>query len=299
MSALSDTADKVSAFAAGAVDYITKPFQVQEVLVRVRTQLTLQQQKQQLIQSNQQLQQEIQERRKAEAALRVYIHAMSHDLRNPVTGMLMVLHNTLKQPVNSSRQIPVEASVLKRMAEGCDRQLNLINSLIETSDSESQGLALNRKPLDLAQLTQQFLAAWEPLLQKSHVSVENHVSSELPRVNADPDQLWRVLDNLVSNAVKYNPPGITLTFDAESGKDEREASTLYLRYSVTDNGVGIDPEEIANLFDLYYRGKHIGKIKGLGLGLYLCRQIITAHDGSIGRSPIRKGDQRFGLACLF
>ncbi|MGL5080520.1 MAG: hybrid sensor histidine kinase/response regulator [Microcoleaceae cyanobacterium] len=289
LSALTDTVDKVLAFEMGGVDYITKPFQVQEVLVRVRTQLMLQQQKRQLIRNNEQLQQEIQERCKVEAALRVCIHAISHDLRNPVTGMLMVLNTLLKKSSAEGEQIPVRTPILERMAQSCDRQLNLIDSLVETSDSEIQGIPLKCEPLDLTQFTQHFLAEWEPMLEKSQVNVQNLIPAQLPLVNADFYQLWRVFDNLFSNAIKYNPPGITLTLSVEettksqeSAVQESEGVKPVLCYTIADNGVGIEPSELESLFDRYKRGDSVGKIQGLGLGLYLCRQIITAHGGEMG-----------------
>ncbi|MGF1493563.1 MAG: response regulator [Microcoleaceae cyanobacterium] len=286
LSALSDTADKVLAFDAGGVDYITKPFQVQEVLVRVRTQLALQYQRQQLIQKNEQLQQEIQERRKVEAELRVYIRAVSHDLRNPVTGMRMVLESLSGKVSPGTPQIPVKASIIQRMAESCERQLHLINSLVETSELELRQVPINPEPLDLDQFTQKFLSEWKLMLEKYQITVENLVSDQLPQVQADSDQLWRVLDNLVSNAIKYNPPGITLTLAATHYDTTpnliSDQPTYFLRYTVSDDGVGLSCDDPKQLFERYRRGEGVGKIQGLGLGLYLCRQIIAAHGGQIG-----------------
>ncbi|NJM27904.1 MAG: response regulator, partial [Pseudanabaena sp. RU_4_16] len=91
MTALSDTIDKVKGFKLGAVDYITKPFEHEEVLARLHTHLTIQN-------LNLSLKQEIEERKRAEKALWVFLHAVSHDLRNPVTGMNMVIQNFLENP---------------------------------------------------------------------------------------------------------------------------------------------------------------------------------------------------------
>jgi len=285
LSALNETMDKVLAFDIGGVDYITKPFQVQEVLARVRTQLTVRRQQKQLVAQNEQLQREIQERKKVESALRVYIHAMSHDLRNPVTGMLMVLQNLLKKRPEADAEMPVPPSILKRMANSCDRQLALINSLVQTSDIELQGIALNPEPLHLHQFAQKLALEWEPLLNKEKAKLDNKIPENLPQVNADPNQLWRVFDNLFSNAIKYNPPGITIALLGEviSETDpQTDTPTEYVRCTVTDDGVGMNEEEIEGLFELYQRGRKVGNIQGLGLGLYLCRQIVNAHGGNIG-----------------
>ncbi|EAW36445.1 hybrid sensor histidine kinase/response regulator [Lyngbya sp. PCC 8106] len=289
LSALNDTMDKVFAFDVGGVDYITKPFQVQEVLVRVRTQITLRNQQKQLREQNQKLQQEIKERQKIESALRVYIHAVSHDLRNPVTGMLMILNNLLsKKSSDSPSSLTVNTNILEQMANSCDRQLNLLNSLVETSDTDLQGISLNCQPLDLVTFTQQLITEWQPIFDKNKVGLNHTLPSSLPQVQADSTQLWRVFDNLFSNAIKYNIPGLSLTLSTEIISDKKakiKSCNQWIKYTISDNGVGINPEESEKLFELYKRGKNVGKIKGLGLGLYLCRQIINGHGGEIGVIP--------------
>jgi two-component system sensor histidine kinase/response regulator len=95
----------------------------------------------QLQEQNQQLQQEIRDRQKAEESLRIFLHSVSHDLRNPVTGMLMVLNHLLNSPdLRDNREEQQKQtttlklrSILERMATSCDRQLNLINSLVEAN----------------------------------------------------------------------------------------------------------------------------------------------------------------------
>ncbi len=294
LSSLNDTMDKVIAFDVGGVDYITKPFQIQEVLVRVRTQITLRDQQKQLVEQNKQLQQEIKERKKIESALRVYIHAVSHDLRNPVTGMLIVLNNLLT--LESSPILTVPRKIVEQMANSCDRQLKLINSLVETSSLSLEGLPIHCQPLDLIPFTQQLLAEWQPVFEKNRVSFQDKTPTSLPIVSADSSQLWRVFDNLFSNAIKYNLPGLNLTLSAEvitPRKGKKKSSDNWIKYTISDDGVGINPEEAEDLFELYQRGKTVGKIKGLGLGLYLCRQIISAHGGEIGIIPNVKSGASF------
>ena len=108
MTALTETVDKVKGFGVGAVDYITKPIQTEEVLARVNTHLSIQNLKKALLEQNERLQQEICDRQKAEEALRLLLHSVSHDLRNPVTGMSMVLRNLLAQ---EKETIPVGRSI--------------------------------------------------------------------------------------------------------------------------------------------------------------------------------------------
>ncbi|MEH1818640.1 MAG: ATP-binding protein [Nostoc sp.] len=245
---------------------------------------------------------DITQRKQTEEELRVFFHAVSHDLRNPVLGTLMVLKNLLNQGVESREQgaggreqgentsplppalrpsassqspIPVSRSILERMIQSSDRQLNLINSLMETHVSEVQGVVLQHESVQLLTAIKAAIADLEPLLAQNQAKLTNLVSADLPLVNADPTQLWRVFSNLIVNALKHNPPGLLLTINAT-----RKDDMIYC--TVSDNGVGISKQQSDRLFDLYFRGASIGNSVGLGLGLYLCKQIIHAHGGEIG-----------------
>ncbi len=90
----------------------------------------------------------------------------------------------------------------------------------------------------------------------------------MPLVNADPSQLWRVFNNLITNALKHNPQGINLILDAS-------VEPNMIRCSVRDNGVGMNLQQSQRLFELYVRGDRARYMFGLGLGLYLFRQIVT------------------------
>jgi two-component system, sensor histidine kinase and response regulator len=279
ISALDEAMDKVLAFEVGGMDYITKPFQIQEVLARVNSHLNLQRLQQQLKAQNTQLQGEILERQKAETSLRVFLHAVSHDLRNPVTGMLMVLQNLLRPSSPEPEEtIAVSRAVLDRMATSCDRQLNLINSLLETQKQEVWGGSLQCEPIVIHQFVEALVAEWKPMLQRNQATLMSQVPTDLPSISADRNQLWRVFENLLANALKHNPPGLNLLLKADVFPDDR----AYLRCTLTDDGVGMKPEECAQLFQPYTRGEAAKRKTGLGLGLYLCLQIVTAHGGDIG-----------------
>lgn len=215
---------------------------------------------------------DISERKRTEAALRVFFHAVSHDLRNPVLGMLMVLRNLQNQ---TGENISISRSILERMIQSSDRQLNLINSLLEAHVSEVQGILVKGDPLQLSTLVEGAIADLEPMLAKNQVTLRNLFPADLPLVNADPMQLWRVFTNLIANAIKHNPPGLCITLKATAEGDK-------IHCVVQDNGVGLAPEQCDSAFDLYRRGVDARNSLSLGLGLYLCRQIITAHHGEIG-----------------
>ncbi|HEY9833501.1 MAG TPA: HAMP domain-containing sensor histidine kinase [Stenomitos sp.] len=204
--------------------------------------------------------------------LRVFLHAVSHDLRNPVLGIVMVLRNLLKQP---GEKVSVSRSILERIADSSDRQLDLINSLIETHAAEVRGVVVHCQPLQLNLLVQSAIADLQPMLTKEQATLINFIPNQLSLVNADPLQLSRVYQNLIANALNHNPPGLSIKLDAKLDGD-------WVRCTVMDNGVGMSPQQCEKLFDLYFRGDQKRQSVGLGLGLYLCRQIITAHGGDIG-----------------
>lgn len=204
----------------------------------------------------------------------LFLHAVSHDLRTPVMGWLLVLNNLLAKE-SSSPGIEVPKRILERMAESSDRQLHLINSLLEVHSSEAGGILLDRQTLPLQTFIPSILEDLDPLLGKHQATRQANIPADLPPLWADPLALRRVFENLLTNALHHNPPGLTLTLAVA-----REAN--YLRCTIQDNGVGIPPEQCQTLFELYRRGQGARQSTGIGLGLYLCRQIIIAHGGEIG-----------------
>jgi two-component system sensor histidine kinase/response regulator len=121
------------------------------------------------------------------------------------------------------------------------------------------------------------------MLKKNQATLKHLISTDLPLVRADFNQLWRVFENLLANALKHNPPGVMLTLGAEVIEVSSQESGVVqmLRCTVSDDGAGMTTEQCSHLFELYTRGNNTGHTTGLGLGLYLCRQIITAHGGEI------------------
>lgn len=215
--------------------------------------------------------------------LQLFLHAVTHDLRTPVIGTSIVLQKLLQRAKAANNNTSITAEKLEQLLAGSDRQLNLIDSILEAHTSETQR-ALHHQPLQLNTLVQDLLRDLEPLLTQSQIVVTNRFHDQLPLVRADATQIWRVFSNLMTNAVKHNPNGIHLTLEATFQTPD------LLRCTIQDNGVGIPPQQQQRLFELYYRGTRSRYMPGLGLGLYLCQQIIAAHGGQIGvSSESRKG----------
>jgi len=207
--------------------------------------------------------------------LNLFLHAVSHDLRNPVLGMSMVLNNLSNQ---NGDEITLSRQVLERMQESSKNQLELINSLIDTHASEIWGISLHPQLVTLRCLVESAIADLQPMMEKEQTHLVNRIDADL-QAQVDPLQLGRVYQNLLANALKHNPSGLTVTLDARRDI-QPEGEILYC--TVTDDGTGINPDQCDRLFDPYFRGSSRPKSVGLGLGLYLCQQIVQAHGGKIG-----------------
>jgi PAS domain S-box-containing protein len=219
-----------------------------------------------------QLQQKMQELQALSQVKEDFLHAVSHDLRTPVMGLALVLQNLHKK---NSDTVTISKSVLERMIQSIDRQLMMINSLLEAHSSEVAGIVLQHEQVQLNRLIHAIVADLDPLMSDNQAKLKNLLPANLPPLSADPAQLRRVFENLITNALKHNPPGLVVTLQVTIEKDQ-------VRCLVQDNGIGMNAAECESLFDRYARGSRARRSAGLGLGLYLCRQIINAHGGEIG-----------------
>ena len=223
------------------------------------------------------------------------LHAVSHDLRNPVTGTLMLLNNLLL----GDEKITLDRAVIARMARSHEQQLQLINSLLEVHAQNLNGVSLQVRSLNLNNLVNDITEDFELRIKQARGQMVAALPADLPHISADALQLHRVYDNLISNALQYNPSGVCITLDASQQGD-------YLRCTVSDDGEGI-PELTSDrpqsalgqasqadsnqwIFDCYSRGRDRHQPLHLGLGLNICKQIVEAHGGQIGvESTVDKG----------
>lgn len=219
-----------------------------------------------------QIQQNMQEIQSLSNLKDEFLHAVSHDLRTPIMGMRLVLQNLRTKATDG---VTLPPSVLDRMIQSLDRQLAMLNSLLETHSSDLKGMTLNRQEVQLPGLIAAIAIDLEPLLVQNQATLMQRLPAPLPPIWADPAQIRRVFENLITNALHHNPPGLQITLQAtiEAG---------FVQCQVKDDGVGMTPEECHSLFDRYTQGNRTRRSTGIGLGLYLCKQIVTAHGGAIG-----------------
>ena len=223
--------------------------------------------------------------------LKLFLHTVSHDLRSPMLGTMFLLKSLINP---AAKKTIVENEVLEQVVESSDRQLQLIDSLLEAHNSETQGIAIRPRPVCLSSLVQSVVAEMQPLLVRQQATIAKTIPTELPLANIDPLQIRRVYENLINNALEYNRSGLHLTLEVERNgsigdRQKLAKSKRWLYCTVRDNGIGISPQKRSNIFDLYTRAASNKQSLSVGLGLYICRQIINAHGGEIGVNNTQKG----------
>jgi signal transduction histidine kinase len=203
--------------------------------------------------------------------LRIFLHTVSHDLRNPVAGTGFLLSSLCQQP----DPIILDRQILLELVGSSERQLQLIDSLIETHTAQMHGILLNYQAIALHELLQTVLADLKSLIQDKQATIINRISPDLPQLQVDPLQISRVYQNLIVNAIIHNRPKTIITLDAH-------LEGTWIHCTVADDGVGIKPEQAKTLFNPYTRGTKSKRNTGLGLGLYICQQVVLSHGGEIG-----------------
>lgn len=265
LTALGDVADKVRAFDVGGIDYITKPFQLEEVQARVKTQIALRRAQLELQGSYQRL-----------AALERLrddlVHMVVHDMRAPLTVMLGHLEMLRDGPM---KDLPPEAMEDVDAAGRAARRLRgMANDLLDVSRLEESKLPLQKAEHDLA-LAARDAVANLGALDRSR-SIELTASGEV-RCSFDLELVRRVLENLISNAIKHTRAGDALYVSIAT-------SAGRARVEVRDQGPGVPPEARQRIFEKFESERPKGgqKYHSVGLGLTFCKLAVEAHGGSIG-----------------
>jgi len=160
------------------------------------------------------------------------------------------------------------------------RLTNLIETLLDFSRIESgKGLKLSFEPVPLIEIIEEASMTLSQQLGEKGITIENRVDPGTPLVLIDRNRVMEVFINLISNSVKFTPPGGKIIIDSRGLTESRD----YLKVVVTDTGVGISAEDLSKVFDRFYQGRRTqeGVIIGTGLGLAITKEIIEGHQGSI------------------
>ena len=275
MTALTDTTDKLAGFAAGAVDYVTKPLNGAEVLARIESHLALYALRRQLAEQNAQLQQEIAVRAEMQAALQrsntefeQLAYVASHDMQEPLRKIASYLQ-LLAQRYQG--QLDADADEFIGYAvDGAKRMQALINDLLAFSRVGTKAKPF--APTDCNLIMKTALADLQFAIEDCGARVQ---VDDLPMVMGDATQLSQLFRNLLSNAIKFHRD------EAPIVRVVAESSGPFWRFAVSDNGIGIAGEYFDRIFVIFQRLHGRSQYAGTGIGLAICKKIVERHGGRI------------------
>ena len=268
VTATSETDGVVEGLAAGGVDYFTKPVHPREALARIRTHLQnrlLQEQQRRLVD-------QLMTANKAKNRL---LGMVAHDLRNPIAS-ITGLTEFLIEDAAAGRIQPEQLDLINCIHDASQTMLQLVNELLDISVIESGELRIKPAAVNLRGLIEDSVTLNRINAAKKGTQIELQFESLPPAIEVDGPKIRQVIDNLISNAIKFSPPGSLVRVEAAAGSGR-------CTVAVIDNGPGIPQSEQHKLFKEFGRtsvSPTAGE-KSTGMGLAICRRIIEAHGGEI------------------
>lgn len=259
-------------YASGGVDYVTKPVDPDILLLKVKTFYKLFEQTQELTRMQESLRAEIEFRKRAEEKKDEFMTIASHELKTPLTSMKAYLQ-LLARSVDDTN-VDTRRVYLQRTLTQLDKLHGLVADLLDISKLENGKLQLNKRAFDFEKL----LVSTIDMIHQTQPSVVITLKGKANvEVYGDDVRIEQVLMNYLSNAIKYSPDTkdiLVNTFLSDKGE---------LVVEVHDKGVGIPLEKQEHIFQKFYRAEDTSnRFQGLGIGLYICSEIIRLHSGGYG-----------------
>ena len=292
ISSIEEPSEKVEAFSVGGVDYISKPFQLIEVLARIETHLRLCSLQKKLQEQNEQLQlsasvlaRSLTQERELSEMKTNFISVVSHEFRTPLTTIqsaaeLLEHYEWTKE--EQTEQLHQIQSEVKHMTE-------LMEDVLFLSRTNANKAKLNITEFDLLKFCKQLLRQIQRTFGKEYnlhssfhhpvndISLENpHLQQDIPQflVHMDEKLLRQILSNLITNAIKYSPKNKDIDFQIIVDQEK-------IIFIVSDHGIGIPEEDLSHLFSTFHRGKNVGILPGTGLGLSIVKNCVDTLNGLI------------------
>ncbi len=265
LSALDDAVNKVQGFESGAVDYITKPFDADEVLARVSTHLTLRRTQDQLTNSFDKLQ-------RLEKLRANLVHMIVHDLKSPLFAL-----NTSLEFLREDTSDTLDDETLETMDNIITtggELAQMVDQLLDINQLEEGQMPINSKPCDFADLVSAAVDSVKGISPDREIRFD--VDQPAP-ASCDTNLVRRVVENLVSNGLIHTPPDKPLTVEVRRGTDD-------ILFAVRDEGSGVPEELKERIFEKFAsaQARKDGQYHSSGLGLAFCKLAVEAHDGTIG-----------------
>lgn len=275
LSALSEIDSKVKGFKAGGVDYITKPFQREEVLARIdlHVRLTrLQNQLEEKIEALQEREERLNElNRQKDDLMRV----VSHDIRNPVTGIIGVAQ--LLKESHDSLSEDDQVTMFQTIEDSGRKIQKMVNDLLQKDVAEKGIGRLKKEKVNLDELVNSVVKLHQPTALTKQISFDLDLESKI-QLDLDRQKMDQVLGNLISNALKFTPDGGVVSIRLQDNSND------HVKIKISDNGIGIPKEKLENLFNdtrnEIQRAGTKGE-EGSGIGLGIIKQFTELHGGEV------------------
>ena len=254
----------------GADEYLTKPIDTEELLVRSKMLVRVKRAEAEL------------ERTKAD-----FMAMLVHDLRSPLNGIKSVIDFFRELRDQGKTYSAEQLGLLDTAGDSAKRMLELINDILDLSKFEAGNMALDKQKIALPIILDTVSRETGLQFKQKGISIIREYGANIPDVMVDAEKVGQVVMNLLSNALKFTKGGGSVTLSTSLEKTTPpgtpESKTM-VRVSVTDTGVGIPAEEIPQLFERYKQVSTAKrtKQKGTGLGLSICKLIIQSHGGIMG-----------------
>jgi len=266
MTALSDTLEKVKAFELGAVDYVTKPFQQEEILARIKTHLTLCKLQKELEAKNENLIELNKEKNE-------FLDIVAHDLRNPLSAIYSAADFIKNQKTDAESKITEMAGYI---LDASKQTLNLIENFLNIRAIESGQNDVSSEAVDITSILQWMANHYTVIAKKKNISV--HFQSEKKQLVAwvNQSRVTQVLENLISNAIKYSPQGKLVNIRLS----ERPSC---IRCEIQDQGAGLSESDKKQMFGKFARlsTRPTGEESSVGLGLFIVKKLVEMMKGKI------------------
>ena len=201
-----------------------------------------------------------------------FVTVVTHELRAPLTSIAGYVELLLEGHEGEEGQ----QECLRIIKRNADRQLDLINDLLDIARLEAGKMELQRRPFDLGGVIQEVAGELRPQIEAKGQRLTLDLTAALPAVVGDPERVTQILTNLVSNAHKYTPQGGSMTITTR-------AAHARVRVTVQDTGIGLTPKERRQLFTKFFRAQHpmVREVGGTGLGLAITRALVELHGGKL------------------
>jgi signal transduction histidine kinase len=278
LTAKAEKEDLIKGFELGAVDYVTKPFNAPELLARVKNHLELKYARDLLAKQNEKLKQ-------LNELKNQFLGMAAHDLRNPIGSITTTLSFILDYL--GSNLTEKQIKFLRNIEKAGNYMNILLNDLLDLTAIESGKLTLTLTKEDYINFLKENITLNQMLADKKTITIDLNYENHISHITFDRNKITQVMNNLISNAVKFSHSDTKITVDIKEGED-------CIITSVIDNGLGIPEKELPHIFKEFHKStvKATDGEKSTGLGLAITKKIVEGHGGKLSvESKVGEGSR--------